>query len=74
MARGVGGIGPANVMRHLKGIHFPATKEDILKVAESNKDRPGMPDPVKVGSILDQLPEKDYLSVSEIMKEIGKIE
>jgi len=74
MAKGVGGFGPANVMKHLKGIHFPAAKTDILKVAESNKDRPGMPDPQKVKEILEKLPEKDYLSVAEIMKEIGKVE
>ena len=70
MARGVGGIGPANVMKHLKGIHFPTKKNDILELA---KKGPG-PDTDKVISVLDKIEDREYLSVAEIMKEIGKVE
>jgi hypothetical protein len=70
MARGVGGIGPANIMKHLKGIHFPADKEKILDIARGNEG----PDTADVMGILKQLPERDYGSPAEIMKEVGKIE
>ena len=36
MARGVGGRSPSNIMTHLKGIHFPARKSDLLSQARNN--------------------------------------
>lgn len=69
MARGVGGRGPANIMKHIKGIHFPATKEAIVNQAMQG---PG-PDRDLVIEVLQQIPEKEYASPAEIMKEIGKI-
>jgi hypothetical protein len=69
MARGVGGHGPANIMKHLKGISFPASKERIVKQAEQG---PG-PDKEEVLDILNKISEKEYRSPAEIMKEIGKI-
>lgn len=74
MARGVGGIGPANIMKHLKGIHFPADKKQLLDLVEQNRNRPGMSDTEDVKSILGKVEDKQYGSVAEIMKEIGKIE
>ncbi len=70
MARGVGGHGPANIMKHLKGIDFPSDKK---KVMEHAKNAEG-PDTEDVLEILKQLPEKTYHSPAEIMKEVGKIE
>ncbi len=70
MARGVGGMGPANIMKHLKGIHFPATKQDILDLARRGEG----PDTGQVESVLQKISDKEYQSVAEIMKEIGKIE
>jgi hypothetical protein len=70
MARGVGGIGPANIMKHIKGIHFPASKDDILEIA---KKGPG-PDTDKVLSVLEKISDQEYNSPAEILKAIGKIE
>ncbi len=70
MARDVGGIGPANIMKQMKGIHFPATRSEIVELV---KNGPG-PDTDQVIGIVEKLPEKEYKSVAEIMKEIGKIE
>jgi len=70
MTRGVGGHGPANIMEHLKGIHFPATKPEILRQA---KNGPG-PDTSDVMEILEQISDQEYESPAEIMKEIGRIE
>ncbi len=38
MARGAGGHGPANIMKHLKGIDFPSDKK---KVMDHAKEAPG---------------------------------
>jgi len=69
MARGVGGRGPANIMKHMKGIHFPASKEQIVNQA---KQGPG-PDKDQVVGVLEQITEKQYSSPAEIMKEVGKV-
>jgi hypothetical protein len=71
MARGVGGHGPANIMKHLKGIHFPADKNDILSIAKQKEQGPDTPDVI---GVLNKIPEKEYSSPAEIMKEVGKIE
>jgi len=70
MAKGVGGIGPANIMKHLKGVHFPVNKDGIIELVKRGIG----PDTENVMTIVQQLPEKDYISVADIMKEIGKIE
>jgi hypothetical protein len=36
MARGVGGHSPAHVQKHLKGQHYPASKNDLVKTAQGN--------------------------------------
>jgi len=74
MARGVGGIGPANIMRHLKGIHFPASKNQILDIAKKNQGRAEMPDTNQVIGVLQKMDDREYTSVADIMKQIGKIE
>lgn len=71
MARGVGGRGPANIMKHLKGIHFPVDKNGILSIAKQKEQGPDTPDVIDV---LNQIPEKEYSSPAEIMKEVGRIE
>jgi len=68
-ARGVGGRGPANIMRHMKGISFPASKEIILATAKGGQG----PDTDQVLKVLEQIPEKEYTSPAEILKEVGKI-
>lgn len=68
MARGVGGHGPANIMKHLKGISFPMEKEEIIMLA---KNGPG-PDTEEVVTVLAKIDTKQYHSVAEIMKEVGK--
>jgi hypothetical protein len=67
MARGVGGHGPANIMKHMKGISFPADKKKILAHA---KGAPG-PDTKEVMDVLKDITEKTYNSPAEVMKELG---
>lgn len=70
MTRGLGGKGPANIMKHLKHIAFPADKNKILAYA---KNGPG-PDTRKVLEMLSQISEKTYRSPSEIVREVHRIE
>ncbi|HEX2962276.1 MAG TPA: DUF2795 domain-containing protein [Ignavibacteriales bacterium] len=70
MARGVGGHGPANIMKHLKGLDFPANKSKLLSFAKRGEG----PDTDDVLSILQQIPDKSYNSPAEVMKEVGHVE
>jgi hypothetical protein len=70
MPRGVGGCGAANVMRHLRGITFPARRSDILDHVREKNGETGYRDTLQVVDYLAYLPEHSFQSVSEIMKEI----
>ncbi len=74
MARGVGGRGPANIMRHIKGISFPASKEEIITKAEQNSADAKMPDSDEVVDVLRRIPDQEYPSPAQIMKAVGQIE
>lgn len=61
-----GGHSPANVTKHLKGIDFPAKKNDLIKHAKqvgADKD------------VLDELQsfeDREYGSMADVMKAFGK--
>ena len=60
-------VSPAQVESYLKGISFPASKQDIIQQAEDNgADKP-------VLNILESLREKEYNSPIDISKAIGKM-
>lgn len=63
------GHSPANIMKHLKGIDFPVSKEQMLS---HDEHAPG-PDKDEVLETLKHLPEKEYRSPAEVMKEVGKV-
>jgi len=69
MARGVGGHGPANIMKHMSGIHFPANKEQIIEHAKKAEG----PDTSDVVDFLEKIGDKEYQSPTEILKEVGKV-
>lgn len=60
-------VSPAQVESYLKGISFPASKQDIIRQAEDN----GADEPVL--NILGSLREKEYQSPIDISKAIGKM-
>lgn len=70
MTRGVGGQGPANIMKHLGGMSFPASKQDIINHAKNAEG----PDTNEVVQILEQIDDREYDSPAGIMHEVGKIE
>lgn len=63
--------GPANIMKHMKGIKFPAKKDDLKQLAENNRSRAINTD--EIIGLIDKIPDRDYNTVAEIMKEIGQV-
>jgi len=68
MARAIGGKSPINIMRHMKGLKFPTTKDKIL---ENAKNGPG-PDTDQVIEVLQKIPEQEYPTPAQILKATGK--
>lgn len=71
MVRGVGGKGLANIMRHIKGLRFPTTKEAIILRVQANTEEPGMPDTEQVLEVLHTLADnQSFATPAEILKAI----
>jgi hypothetical protein len=66
MTRGLGGHSPANVSHHLKGLDFPARKQDLMRQARENgADR-------AVLEVIEAMPEGEYESMADVMKGYGE--
>jgi hypothetical protein len=68
MTRGVGGRGPANIMKHMKGLSFPADKKSII----NNATKALGPDTEMVLEVIGEFPDRIYTSSQEILREFGK--
>ena len=66
MARGVGGQSPSNVQSFLKGVSYPASKDDLLKAAKKN----GAPE--EIVDILNGLTTDDFGGPQDMMKGYGE--
>lgn len=62
---GAGGKSVANITRHLKGIAFPAKKQDIVTHAEQNGADQAVLDAIG------KLPDQEYGSMADLMKGYG---
>ncbi|QIB50320.1 DUF2795 domain-containing protein [Pseudomonas sp. OIL-1] len=58
MTRGLGGDSPANVSTYLKGIDFPASRDQ-----QNGAER----------DVLDQMPEQQYDNMADVMKGYGEV-
>ena len=67
MTRGVGGESPANVQAHLKGIDYPASKQDLVETARKNQA------PQDVMRVLQEMPDEQYGGPQDVMKAYGDI-
>jgi len=61
MARGRGEVSPSNIAHYLKGIDFPATKQDMIDYADDNNA------PEEIIDIIDNLPDIEFHSMTEVM-------
>jgi Protein of unknown function (DUF2795) len=60
---------PVEIQRHLKGVDYPADKQELIKHAKQHKaDR-------EVLSLLEKLPDdEEFSSPTELNKALGEIE
>jgi len=68
MTRGLGGHSPANITHHLKGIHFPAKKRDVVQQAKKNGAEGD------IMQVLDGMPDQEFASIADVMKAVGEVE
>ena len=68
MTGGMGGHSVANITQHLKGIHFPAAKRELLRQARQNGAEQDIMD------LLDCIPDQEFQTVAEVMKAVGEPE
>ncbi|MBD0275636.1 MAG: DUF2795 domain-containing protein [Acetobacteraceae bacterium] len=62
MATGPAGQSPIDVTHHLKGIHFPAGKRDLVEHAKKNGAPP------EIIEAIEAMPEETYKTVADVMK------
>jgi hypothetical protein len=59
-------ISPISLQKHLKGTSYPASKDDLVRRAQTN-DAPN-----DVLDMIRQLPSQSYDSPTEVMRAFGK--
>ncbi|WP_236614277.1 DUF2795 domain-containing protein [Stutzerimonas azotifigens] len=65
MARGMGGHSPSNIAHHLKGIDFPASKDDLIQQAKNNGADSEVLESIK------NMPDDEYTDMAGIMQGYG---
>ena len=68
MTRGMGGHSPANITHHLKGIDFPAGRDDLVKHAQKNDADE------EILEVIRKMPDQEYGSMADVMKGVGEVE
>ncbi len=63
-----GGISPTNLTQFLGGVNFPCSKQELVNHARQRNA------PQDVLSTLEQIPDRTYNSMSDVMRDIGKVE
>lgn len=58
---------PIEVEKHLKGIKFPANREDLIEHARQNDA------PEEVLSTLERMPDREFNNAADVAKGVGQI-
>ena len=61
-------VTPIQLQKHLKGVDYPATKEELIQHAEGQ----GADEAVRF--ILNQLPDEEYETPADVNKAVGELE
>jgi len=67
MTRGVSSGSPSNLAHQLRGIDFPAGRDELIKVARRHKADDG------VIRQIERLPDQEYKSMADVMAGFGHI-
>src|SRR5579863_654926 len=65
MSHGVGGDAPANVQKYLKGVDYPAKKQELVETAKKNGA------PQEVVQVIQQFPNKEFGGPQDVIKAYG---
>lgn len=65
---GPGHVSPISVSKHLRGIDFPCSKQDLLERARSENAGD------EVLQQIERLPDQEYQSMADVMKGFGQSE
>ena len=68
MTRGLGGSSPANVQNYLKGVEYPASKNELIHQAQNNRA------PQEIMDVIKRLPADKFGGPQDVMKAYGQIE
>jgi len=66
--RGMGGHSPSNIAHYLKGIDFPASKQDLIDYAVDNNA------PDELIEVLQDMPDQQYQSMTDLMLSVAQVE
>lgn len=61
-------INPIQLQKYLKGVDYPASKQDILDAAEQH----GADEELR--STLERLPDEEFSNPAEVSKAVGQLE
>lgn len=61
-------VNPIQLQKHLKGVDYPASKEQLIQHAQKQ----GADDTAI--SVLNQLPDEEYESPTDVSEAVGEIE
>lgn len=61
-------VNPIQLQKHLKGMKYPASREDLVEHASNN----GADD--KVLKMLEQIPDEEYETPADVNHAIGELE
>jgi hypothetical protein len=61
-------VSPAQLAHYLRGVQFPASKQDLKADAKKNQAPP------EILKFIDELPDEQYRTMAEVMKALGEVE
>lgn len=66
MPKAAGGGSPVGVAKYLKGIDFPAGRDDLVEHARKNHAEKA------ILEVLEKMPDEEYDSMADVMKGYGQ--
>jgi hypothetical protein len=68
MTRGLGGRSPANLQKFLAGVHYPASKNDLLSAARKNKA------PREIMDLVENMPDQEFGGPQDVQRAYGDLQ